>query len=125
MGTPGSGEVCRRAQRFHRRAALVQSSAVFAGRIAIARISLCWVLPAGHLSHGEKFYLYKDRTEEVEVEVVAPDMMTVNGHCPYQPGNRWILSDTYPDKDRRRLPLGHFLSPMPNQGEWRCDLHPR
>jgi hypothetical protein len=93
---------------------------------------LAW---AGHPSHGEKFYLYKDRTEQVEV--VGPDVMTVNGHCTYLPGGRWILNDTYPDKERlqhpylfdtntgTRVPLGHFLSPMAYQGEWRCDLHPR
>lgn len=69
--------------------------------------------------------------------MVGPEVMTVNGHCTYLPGNRWILNDPYPDKermqhpylydtkDRRRLPLGHFLSPMPYQGEWRCDPHPR
>ena len=46
--------------------------------------------------------------------------MTVNGHCTYLPGNRWILNDTYPDKQRnqnpylynvasgKRYPLGHF-----------------
>ena len=118
MGRPGCGEVCRRAQRFHRRAALVQSSAVCAGRIAVARISLCWILPAGHPSNGEKFYLYKDRTE-------TPDVMTVHDRCTCLPGNRWILYDPYPDTDRRQLPLGHFLSPMPYPAEWRCDPHPR
>lgn len=93
---------------------------------------LAW---AFHPSRGEKFYLYRDRTEEVEV--VAPDVMTVNGHCTYLPGNRWILNDTYPDKDRlqhpylyevksgKRVPLGHFLSPAQYTGEWRCDNHPR
>lgn len=90
---------------------------------------------AWHPSHGEKFYLYKDRTEEVEV--VAKDVMTVNGHVSYLPGNKWILNDTYPDKDRlqhpylyqvesgTRLPLGHFRSPPEYAGEWRCDTHPR
>jgi Tol biopolymer transport system component len=69
--------------------------------------------------------------------VVAPDIMTVNGHCTYLPGNRWILNDTYPDKQRlqhpylynveqaRRVPLGHFLSSKAYNGEWRCDTHPR
>jgi Tol biopolymer transport system component len=63
--------------------------------------------------------------------------MTVNGHCTYLPGNRWILNDTYPDRERkqnvylyevatnRRVPLGHFLSPPEYTGEWRCDTHPR
>jgi hypothetical protein len=93
---------------------------------------LAW---ASHPSHGNKFYLYEDRTEKVEV--VAPETMPVNGHCTYLPGNRWILNDTYPDQERlqhpylyeiatgRRVPLGHFHSPPEYTGEWRCDLHPR
>lgn len=92
---------------------------------------------ARHPSHGNKFYLYEDKTENVQV--VAPDGMPQNGHNTYLPktGNRWVLNDTYPDKQRlqhpyvfdlqegRRYPLGHFLSPAEYTGEWRCDTHPR
>ncbi len=90
---------------------------------------------AWHPSHGEKFYLFRDRSEEVEV--VGPDVMTVNGHNTYLPGNEWILNDTYPDSNRlqhpylyqvatgHRVPLGHFHSPPQYTGEWRCDTHPR
>lgn len=91
---------------------------------------------AHHPSHGDKFYLYRDRTEEVQV--VAPDVMTVNGHNTYLPqDSNWVLNDTYPDRNRlqnpylyhlleeRRIPLGHFQSPPDYKGEWRCDLHPR
>ncbi len=93
---------------------------------------LAW---AWHPSNGEKFYLYEDGTSNVEV--IAPDVMTVNGHCSYLPGGRWILNDTYPDRERNQNPylydtragtrrwLGHFRSPAEYQGEWRCDLHPR
>ena len=93
---------------------------------------LAW---AEHPSHGEKFYLYEDRTDRVEV--VAPGVMTANGHCSYLPGNRWVLNDTYPDRQRdqhpylydtrggTKHPLGHFRSPPEYAGEWRCDLHPR
>jgi hypothetical protein len=82
-----------------------------------------------------KFYLYRDRT--AEVEAVGKDVMTENGHCSYVPGGRWILNDTYPNRDRlqhaylfevatgRRIPLGHFESGPKYTGEWRCDLHPR
>ena len=63
--------------------------------------------------------------------------MPKNGHCTYLPGNKWILNDTYPDKDRlqhpylyeiasgRRVPLAHLHSPEEYKGEWRCDNHPR
>jgi Tol biopolymer transport system component len=93
---------------------------------------LAW---AWHPSRGEKFYLYRDRTDKVEV--VGPDVMTENGHCSYLPGGRWILNDTYPDRQRlqhpylynvqtgKRHPLGHFRSPPQYAGEWRCDTHPR
>ena len=93
---------------------------------------LAW---AWHPSHEDKFYLFRDQTEEVEV--VAPEVMPLNGHCTYLPGNAWILNDTYPDEGRlqhpylyevasgRRVPLGHFLSPPEYSGEWRCDNHPR
>jgi len=93
---------------------------------------LAW---AHHPSHGEKFYLYEDRTDRVQV--IGPEVMTVNGHCTYLPGNAWILNDTYPDQDRlqhpylfrvatgQRVPLGHFRSPAEYSGEWRCDNHPR
>jgi len=97
-----------------------------------ARHILAW---AWHPSHGDKFYLFRDKTDRVEV--VAPDVMTVNGHCTYLPGSRWILNDTYPDKQRfqhvylydtkthTRHPLGSFYSPPEYTGEWRCDTHPR
>lgn len=90
---------------------------------------------AWHPSHGERFYLFKDRTDQVEV--VGKDVMTVNGHNTYLPGNAWILNDTYPDARRlqhpylfhvktgRKVPLGHFHSPREYTGEWRCDTHPR
>jgi hypothetical protein len=91
---------------------------------------------AWHPSHGEKFYLYKDRTNFVDV--VGKDVMTQNGHNTYVSGtnNSWVLNDTYPDKNAdqhpylfhiptgRRVPLGDFRSPPAYRGEWRCDTHP-
>lgn len=84
----------------------------------------------------ERFYLYRDRTDEVSA--VGPDVMTVNGHCTYLPrGGRYILNDTYPDRERnqnvflyelasgKRIPLGSFHAPPRYTGEWRCDTHPR
>ena len=94
---------------------------------------LAW---AWHPSHGHKFYLFEDKTGG-KVEVVGKDVMTINGHCTYLPGNAWILNDTYPDKNRNQSPylyhvatgkrvwLGHFYLPPKYRGEWRCDTHPR
>ena len=90
---------------------------------------------APHPSYGAKFYLFEDRTDKVQV--LGPDVMIEDGHCSYLPGKRWILNDTYPDKERKqhpylfnvtngkRYPLGHFHSPSAYEGEWRCDNHPR
>jgi Tol biopolymer transport system component len=92
---------------------------------------------AYHPSHSDRFYVYEDRT--ANVEVFGKEVMTVNGHNTYLPGTdwRWILNDTYPDGSRlqhpylydtitaKRYPLGHFLSPEEYRGEWRCDTHPR
>jgi hypothetical protein len=88
-----------------------------------------------HSLSKERFYLYRDRTDRVEP--VAPDVMTVNGHCTYLPGNRVILNDTYPDRQRNqtvylydlrtemRTDLAALNSPPEYKGEWRCDTHPR
>lgn len=92
---------------------------------------------AFHPSHGEKFYLYKDKTDEVSV--VGAEKMPRNGHNTYVPqtNDEWVLNDCYPDKQRmqtpylyhiptdRRVDLGHFYSPAFYTGEWRCDTHPR
>jgi len=93
---------------------------------------LAW---AWHPSNGNAFYLYKDRTDRVEV--VGKGTMTKNGHCTYLPGNKWILNDTYPDRERKQnvylyniatgktVSLGKFHLPKKYTGEWRCDTHPR
>ena len=97
-----------------------------------SRHMLAW---AWHPSHGSAFYLYEDGTDKVRA--VGKEIMTQNGHCSYLPGNKWILNDTYPDKQRKqhvylyhvatgkKVPLGHFHSPPEYRGEWRCDTHPR
>jgi hypothetical protein len=93
---------------------------------------LAW---AWHPSHGDAFYLYEDCTDRVEI--VGKGIMTRNGHCTYLPGNKWILNDAYPDKERKQnvylynvatgttVPLGHFYLPPEYKDEWRCDTHPR
>ena len=94
---------------------------------------LAW---AWHPSHKWGFYVYTDKSGQVED--TGRGVMTENGHCTYLPGGKWILNDTYPDKEkreqhvylyeiasRRRVPLGHFHSPPAYTGEWRCDTHPR
>jgi hypothetical protein len=92
---------------------------------------------AWHPSHGERFYLFKDRSHEVAV--IGKDAMPANGHNTYLPhtDNAWVLNDTYPQgKDRlqrpylyhiptdRKIEVGAFPAPPAYTGEWRCDTHP-
>jgi len=91
---------------------------------------------AWHPSHENRFYLYEDKTDNVQV--IGQEAMTENGHNTYVPGtnNDWVLNDTYPDSkgvqhpylyhipSNRRVALGHFVSPVDYRGEWRCDNHP-
>ena len=72
-----------------------------------------------------------------EVNLVGDGVLTEDGHCSYSPDRKWILNDTYPDKDRlqwlmlfdpatgRRYDLNQFKSPKQYTGPVRCDLHPR
>jgi hypothetical protein len=71
------------------------------------------------------------------VEQIGKDLITEDGHWTYSPDKRWILHDTYPDRqrnqhvylynlaDKRRIEVGSFRSPEAYTGEWRCDTHPR
>jgi hypothetical protein len=95
---------------------------------------LAWAL---HRSDGNRFYLFEDRSDRVEV--VGRGVMTADGHCNFLPGveKRWIVNDTYPDRDRLqhvylfdattgvRHPLASLRSPGEYTGEWRVDAHPR
>jgi hypothetical protein len=72
-----------------------------------------------------------------EKTVLGADVLSQDGHCSYSPDRKWILNDTYPDKDRmqwlmlfkpatgRRYDLNQFHSPKQFTGPIRCDLHPR
>ncbi len=94
---------------------------------------LAWTSVEGQGTH---FFLIDDRTGATQV--VAPDLLTEDGHCSYSHNGRWILTDTYPDPDDlcrtlkvyipaedREVVVGRYLSPPPFVNERRCDLHPR
>ncbi|MDE0449265.1 MAG: hypothetical protein OXH96_21565 [Spirochaetaceae bacterium] len=87
-------------------------------------------------SHEGAFYVYRDRTDRVEV--IGTHAMTLNGHCTYLRDPDWILNDTYPREGTRtqelylyhvptgtRVELGGFHAPEAYRDESRCDLHPR
>ena len=49
---------------------------------------------------ANKFYTVDVVTGETKV--VGADVLTQDGHCSYSPDRKWILNDTYPDKDRKQ-----------------------
>jgi hypothetical protein len=88
-------------------------------------------------AQGDGYYLFEDRPGGSVEQIGKGVMLPEDGHCTYLPGHRWILCDTYPDRQRyqhvylydiarnRRVPLGDFYQPPKYGGEWRCDTHPR
>ncbi|MCK4887534.1 MAG: hypothetical protein KAS96_09115 [Planctomycetes bacterium] len=84
---------------------------------------------------GDRYYLFKDKTEHFQT--VGGDILLEDGHPQLSPDEKWLLTDTYPDRARRaslllyqletakKFILGTFLSPMCYHQESRCDLHPR
>jgi len=84
---------------------------------------------------GNHFYVFEDKTDKVTV--VAPDILKENGHISYLPGNRFLLTDTAPDKERKQKPalydfrtnglhvLAALYSAPEYTGVWRCDTTPR
>ena len=83
-----------------------------------------------------RYHLYEDRSDRVDI--VGEDVFDQDGHCSYSPDRQWVLTDTYPSRDRsertlivyhpetnRRIDIGRFYAAPDITGEIRCDLHPR
>lgn len=83
---------------------------------------------------GNRYHVYNDATGDIDV--IGEGVLTVDGHCTYSPDGEWILTDTYPNKERmitlmlyrpsdgKLVTLGKFFHPKDHRGEYRCDLHP-
>jgi hypothetical protein len=83
---------------------------------------------------GDAYYLYTDKSDEIEK--VGAEVFKRDGHCTYSPDRKWMLTDTYPDKnkmhqvylynleDKRFIQIAQIYRPKPSSNEWRCDLHP-
>ncbi|MEE8571921.1 MAG: hypothetical protein V3T20_01545 [Gemmatimonadota bacterium] len=100
-----------------------------------------WILAYARTeSGGDGYYLCPDRRDEFW-RVAEKDLVS-DGHPSFSPDGNWILTDTYPDRYRRRRLLlydlesrrAHTLASLysPKQfsrrrfsGMLRCDLHPR
>lgn len=93
---------------------------------------LAWARNAGR---QDAFFLYDLKTDKATQ--VGADVLTRDGHCSYSPDRKWILNDTYPDRERlqtlmlyrvadgRRFDLNRFYLSPRLTGPVRCDLHPR
>jgi hypothetical protein len=101
----------------------------------------CWLANDRILAYtvsaraGGRFRCYTVGSDRVEV--VDGDLQVEDGHPALAPDGHTIVVDTYPDRlSERRLSMfdlrtgrsrtiGHFYSPVGQQGDRRCDLHPR
>lgn len=89
---------------------------------------------------GDKYYLFKDMSDDFVV--IGEDAFSSDGHPSFSQDGRWMLTDTYPDRFRRRYlilydtlrqkryDLAALYSPKEYSGNIvsgaiRCDLHPR
>lgn len=84
---------------------------------------------------GNYYFVFDDQSDKIEL--IGKGILTTDGHCSYSPDGKWILTDTYPDRERmrtlllyrpsdgHRVDIGRFFSPKEIDGEIRCDLHPR
>ena len=64
-------------------------------------------------------------------------LLDYDGHGTFSPNSKWMITDTYPSKNREEkiylmdmkseaiLPLGRFFQPAEYTGGWRCDIHCR
>lgn len=64
-------------------------------------------------------------------------LLDYDGHGTFSPDGQWMVTDTYPSKNREQkiylmdmkteaiLPIGRFKQPTTYKGGWRCDIHCR
>lgn len=64
-------------------------------------------------------------------------LLDYDGHGTFSPNGKWMITDTYPSKNREQkiylmdmetesvLPIGRFKQPKEFQQGWRCDIHCR
>lgn len=84
-------------------------------------------------------YLFTDRTHD-SFKYDPRDTMPGDGHCNFSPDRRWILNDTYPDREgyrslylydiaKEKTILLAKIATIPHEElaniDMRCDLHPR
>jgi hypothetical protein len=100
----------------------------------------CWknsrqILSWARINGGNHYFLIDDMSGKYEI--IGKDILNEDGHPSFSLDERYILTDTYPDKSRMRklliydtvckkiYELGRYFSPFIYDFENRCDLHPR
>ena len=93
---------------------------------------LAWTRKPGT---GDRFYLFHDKSEVFNI--FGEDLLRQDGHPSFSPDGKYLLTDTYPDKQslrtliiydiekNKRIVVGRYFSPLQFDGDIRCDLHPR
>lgn len=83
---------------------------------------------------GNQYYLYTDRSHRTEI--IGQGVFPGDGHCSFSPDGRWMLTDSYPQKDQCRklylyrladgaaFEIGSFYADPAYPVPTRCDLHP-
>lgn len=83
---------------------------------------------------GDKYYLLNDKKQHYKM--FWPEINT-DGHCSYSPDNKYVITDTYPNRKRlasiyicqeksdKVTRIARVFSPFRYDNEVRCDLHPR
>jgi len=91
--------------------------------------------------YGDKYVLFKDKDKD-KYDIIGCDVFNSDGHPSFDPSDRWIVTDTYPDrrrvqnlviydiKDKIRYDIAKLPMPPKFQTKnpfdhWTCDLHPR
>ncbi len=64
-------------------------------------------------------------------------LLDYDGHGTFSPDGKWMVTDTYPSKNREQkiylmdmktecvMPVGRYIEPKEYKGDWRCDIHCR
>lgn len=99
-----------------------------------ARTLVAW---ARHGGLGDHYFLFADRQPGARILGAGQLDRFGDGHPSFSPNGRWLVTDTYPGRDRRQQlllfdtereqlhELGQFFAPWKFDGANRCDLHPR
>ncbi|MBP3193925.1 hypothetical protein [Natronogracilivirga saccharolytica] len=98
------------------------------------------ILAYCRVNNRDAYYLFTDQTGSFKI--IGPDVLLSDGHPSVSPDERFVITDTYPDRTRRISllkydmekeeleKLAYLIHPRKFQSSnpyhnWRCDLHPR